>query len=66
MFNATMFAVGSQASLVYPNSKTNEPQTRNGIVEKVGATYVVLKEIDTGTQADRYKTYTFSKIIKVN
>ncbi len=64
MFNATMFVKGSQASFVYPDSKTSVPTTRNGIVEAVGETWVKLKMVNKETQADEYKTFSFAKMSK--
>lgn len=65
MFTSTMFAVGSQASFVYPDSKTNVPTTRNGIVEKVTPKVVTLAIIDPNTQATIYKSFSYEKMQKM-
>jgi hypothetical protein len=65
MFTSTMFIKGAQASFVYPDSKTGENVTRNGIVEMVGPTYVKLEMIDKNTQQTVYKTFNYNKMQKV-
>ena len=65
MFTATMFVVDSQATFVYPDSKTGERKTRSGIVKEVGKNHIKLEMVDPNTQALVYKTFNYNKMQKL-
>ncbi len=43
MFNATFFRLDQPAKFIYPDSRTNEPKLRKGIVKEVGAAHIKLE-----------------------
>ena len=65
MFTSTMFNKGDQATFVYPDSKTQTPVTRTGIVETVGKTFVRLEFVDPNTQKVVYKSFNYEKMQKL-